>query len=74
MHHNNIVTCILRAHHHSTPGVPNYSIKKSATRSRVSLPRFTASWACKISLYPAELIYFNFHPLEIVSRYRDPQL
>ena len=24
--------------------------------------------------YPAELIYLNFHPLEVVSRYRDPQL
>ena len=24
--------------------------------------------------YPAKLIYLNFHPLEIVSRYRDPQL
>ena len=22
----------------------------------------------------AKLIYFNFHPLEVVSRYRDPQL
>ena len=24
--------------------------------------------------YPAKLIYLSFHPLEIVSRYRDPQL
>ena len=24
--------------------------------------------------FPAELIYLNFHPLEVVSRYRDPQL
>ena len=23
--------------------------------------------------YPAELIYLHFHPLEVVSRYRDPQ-
>ena len=23
---------------------------------------------------PAKLIYLNFHPLEVVSRYRDPQL
>ena len=23
--------------------------------------------------YPAKLIYFNFQPLEVVSRYRDPQ-
>ena len=23
---------------------------------------------------PAKLMYFNFHPLEVVSRYRDPQL
>ena len=26
------------------------------------------------SPYPAELIYVNFQPLEVVSRYRDPQL
>ena len=24
--------------------------------------------------YPSKSIYFNFHPLEVVSRYRDPQL
>ena len=24
--------------------------------------------------HPAKLIYLNFHPLEVVSRYRDPQL
>ena len=24
--------------------------------------------------YPANLIYLNFHPLEVASRYRDPQL
>ena len=23
--------------------------------------------------YPLKLIYFNFQPLEVVSRYRDPQ-
>ena len=23
---------------------------------------------------PAEIFHFDFHPLEIVSRYRDPQL
>ena len=28
----------------------------------------------KINLCPAKLIYLNFHPLEVVSRYRDPQL
>ena len=27
-----------------------------------------------INPYPAELIYLNFHPLEVVSGYRDPQL
>ena len=26
-----------------------------------------------INPYP-ELVYLNFHPLEVVSRYRDPQL
>ena len=25
-------------------------------------------------LYPAKLIYLNFHPLKVVSRYRYPQL
>ena len=24
--------------------------------------------------YPAKLIYSNIHPLEVASRYRDPQL
>ena len=28
----------------------------------------------KVNSYPAKLIYFNFQPLEVVSRYRDPQL
>ena len=27
-----------------------------------------------INPYLAKLIYLNFHPLEVVSRYRDPQL
>ena len=27
-----------------------------------------------INPYPAKLMYLNFHPLEVVSRYRDPQL
>ena len=27
-----------------------------------------------INPYPAKLIYLNFHPLEVVSRYHDPQL
>ena len=27
-----------------------------------------------INPYPAKLIYFNFQPFEVVSRYRDPQL
>ena len=27
-----------------------------------------------INPYPAKLTHLNFHPLEVVSRYRDPQL
>ena len=27
-----------------------------------------------VNAYPAKLIYLNFYPLEVVSRYRDPQL
>ena len=27
-----------------------------------------------INPYPAKVIYLNFHPLEVVSRYRDTQL
>ena len=27
-----------------------------------------------INCFPTKLSYFNFHPLEVVSRYRDPQL
>ena len=26
-----------------------------------------------INPYPAKLVYLNFQPLEVVSRYRDPQ-
>ena len=26
-----------------------------------------------INPYPAKLIYLNFQPIEVVSRYRDPQ-
>ena len=26
-----------------------------------------------VNLYPAKLIYSNFQPLQVVSRYRDPQ-
>ena len=33
---------------------------------------FILVWA--INLYPAKLNNLNFHPLEVVSRYRDPQL
>ena len=28
----------------------------------------------RVNPYPAKLIYLNFQPLEVVSRYRDPQL
>ena len=28
----------------------------------------------RVNPYPANLIYLNFRPLEVVSRYRDPQL
>ena len=28
----------------------------------------------RMSYYPAKLLYLNFQPLEIVYRYRDPQL
>ena len=27
-----------------------------------------------INPYPVKVIYLNFHPLEVESRYRDPQL
>ena len=27
-----------------------------------------------VNPHPAEVIYLNFQPLEVVSRYRDPQL
>ena len=29
---------------------------------------------CFVNPYPANLIHLNFHPLEVVSRYRDTQL
>ena len=31
-------------------------------------------WFSLSNPFPAKLIYLNFHPLEVVSRYRDPQL
>ena len=36
-----------------------------------SMPGQRRRW---LNPYHAKLIYLNFHPLEIVSRYRDPQL
>ena len=30
--------------------------------------------AVRANPYSAKLIYYNFQPLEVVSRYRDPQL
>ena len=27
-----------------------------------------------VSAYPAKILYLNFYPLQVVSRYRDPQL
>ena len=32
------------------------------------------AWACPFNPSPAKLIYLNFQPLEVVSRYCDPQL
>ena len=34
----------------------------------------TSSGKQMLTLIPLSLIYLNFHPLEVVSRYRDPQL
>ena len=31
-------------------------------------------WLCPVNPLSARLYYLNFHPLEVVSRYRDPQL
>ena len=39
----------------------------------VLLPKIVKG-SLDINPYPAKLIYVNFHPLEVVSRYRDPQL
>ena len=37
--------------------------------------RIYAALAVKgLTLTPAKLIYLNFHPPELVSHYRDPQL
>ena len=27
----------------------------------------------RVDPYPANFIYLNFHPIEVVTRYRDPQ-
>ena len=34
----------------------------------------TMTRSALINYYPAKLINLNFHPLEVVFRYRDPQL
>ena len=36
--------------------------------------RFTCLERFVFDPYPAKLIHENFHPLKVVSRYRDPQL
>ena len=38
------------------------------------LGRHSRPLPCLLNPYPAKLLYLNFHPLEVVSRYRDPQL
>ena len=35
---------------------------------------FMFEWQVHVKLHPAKLIYLNFHKLEVVSRFRDPQL
>ena len=32
------------------------------------------AWLCRFNPLTAKINYLNFHPLEVVSRYRDPQL
>ena len=33
----------------------------------------TVEGQSQVNPYPAKLIYYNFQPLEVASRYRDPQ-
>ena len=39
----------------------------------ISFCRVDLGTSSGVNQYPAKLIYFNRHPLEFVSRYRDPQ-
>ena len=41
---------------------------------RIGKPGLLVKVAKRVNPYPAKLIYLNFHPLEVVSRHRDPQL
>ena len=56
---------------------PIYILKKQAILSGY-LPFILSWWEQKFTWnifnpYAAKLIYLNFQPLEVVSRYRDPQ-
>ena len=43
-------------------------LNNSSTRKNVYC------WLIKVSSYPAKLISFNFQPLQVVARHREPQL
>ena len=34
---------------------------------------FESQFTASVNPHPAKLIYLNFQPLEVVTRYRDPQ-
>ena len=60
--------CVLHVHCAHTIGLNPYQINIIQNLSVDGINRLNAN-PCH-----AKLIYLNFHPLEVVSRYRDPQL
>ena len=52
-------------YHHVLHAVLNKSSSSAINHS---------SHSHRLHPYPAEFIYLNFHPLEVVSRFGDPQL
>ena len=55
------------------PVIPDQMFQ-SYTESSRKTSRNKTFIQCRYNPYPAKVIYLNFHPLEVVSRYRDPQL
>ena len=77
----------VKSKHHPLRSNPGNRSKRAKAHRKTTITiktSFKIEWIisfCRVDLgtssgvnqYPAKLIYFNRHPLEFVSRYRDPQ-